>query len=84
MTVQYPAEKKLFVLETNVILHTPHCIRDFAENDIAIPITVLEQLNRFKRGNEDLHFQARQFLRDLDEMSGPDPNHCRLSAQETR
>lgn len=64
-------KKKLFVLDTNVILHDAHCIRNFAEHDIAIPITVLEELDRFKRGNDDLHFQARQFLRDLDEMSGP-------------
>lgn len=61
---------KLFVLDTNVILHDARCILAFEENDIAIPITVLEELDRFKRGNEDINFQAREFLRALDELSG--------------
>jgi PhoH-like ATPase len=61
---------KLFVLDTNVILHDARCILAFEENDIAIPITVLEELDRFKRGNEDINFQAREFLRTLDELSG--------------
>ena len=62
---------KLFVLDTNVILHDANCIEGFAENDVAVPITVIEELDKFKRGNEDIHFQARQFLRKLDEMTGP-------------
>ncbi|MEM7453224.1 MAG: PhoH family protein [Planctomycetota bacterium] len=62
--------KKLFVLETNVILHDAGCIGKFAEHDIVIPITVLEELDKFKRGNENIHFQARQFMRALDEMTG--------------
>src|SRR5208282_4757655 len=49
---------KLFVLDTNVILHDAGCIRNFEENDIAIPITVLEELDRFKKGHDDIHFQA--------------------------
>lgn len=63
-------DRKLFVLDTNVILHDAACIRSFEENDIAIPITVLEELDHFKRGTEDIHFQARQFLRTVDELSG--------------
>lgn len=61
---------KLFVLDTNVILHDASCILNFQENDIAIPMTVLEELDRFKRGNEDIHFQAREFLRTLNDMTG--------------
>ena len=61
---------KLFVLDTNVILHDAGCIRNFEENDVAIPITVLEELDHFKKGNEDIHFQAREFLRDFDGMTG--------------
>ena len=61
---------KLFVLDTNVILHDCRCIRKFEENDVAIPITVLEELDQFKRGNEDIHFQAREFLRCLDALTG--------------
>ena len=63
-------QRKLFVLDTNVILHDSNCIRNFEEHDVAIPITVLEELDKFKRGHEDIHFQARQFLRRLDELTG--------------
>ena len=65
-----PIGPKLFVLDTNVILHDSGCLRKFEENDIAVPITVLEELDQFKRGNEDIHFQAREFLRRLDELTG--------------
>ena len=61
---------KLFVLDTNVILHDSSCITHFEENDIAIPITVLEELDNFKRGNEQIHFNARDFLRILDDLTG--------------
>jgi PhoH-like ATPase len=65
-----PSLSKLFVLDTNVILHDAACIFNFQENDIALPITVLEELDRFKKGDGDIHFQARQFLRALDELTG--------------
>jgi len=61
---------KLFVLDTNVILHDSGSILNFKEHDIAVPITVLEELDKFKRGNEDIHFQARAFLRRLDSLTG--------------
>lgn len=61
---------RLFVLDTNVILHDARCIFSFEEHDVAIPITVLEELDRFKKGNGDIHAQARQFLRELDQLSG--------------
>ncbi len=61
---------KLFVLDTNVILHDSACIFNFEENDIALPITVLEELDRFKKGDGDLNFQARHFLRELDSLTG--------------
>ena len=57
---------KLFVLDTNVVLHDAGCIYNFKENDIVIPITVIEELDQFKRGHGDLNFQAREFLRSLD------------------
>ena len=66
---------KLFVLDTNVILHDSGCIRNFEEHDVAIPITVLEELDQFKRGNEDIHFQAREFLRRLDSLTGDVLSH---------
>ena len=61
---------KLFVIDTNVILHDAGCLRNFEENDVAVPITVLEELDRFKKGNEDINFQARSFLRHLDDLTG--------------
>src|SRR5438552_12152906 len=70
MSAEPSAPTKIFVLDTNVILHDCGCIRNFAEHDVAIPITVLEELDRFKRGSEDINFQAREFLRRLDEVTG--------------
>ncbi len=61
---------KLFVLDTNVILHDADCVSNFEEHDIAVPITVLEELDRFKKGHEDIHFQAREFLRRVDRLTG--------------
>lgn len=63
-------KKKQFVLDTNVILHDSSCIYQFQENDIIIPITVLEELDQFKKGNETLNYHARDFLRSLDTLSG--------------
>jgi len=62
--------KKIFVLDTNVILHDSACIYQFKENDVVIPITVLEELDQFKKGNETLNYHAREFLRALDSLSG--------------
>jgi PhoH-like ATPase len=60
---------KIFVLDTNVILHDSSCLRQFEDNDIVIPITVLEELDHFKKGNGSLNYHARQFVRDLDAVS---------------
>ena len=62
-------KNKIFVLDTNVILHDSTCIKNFENNDIVIPISVLEELDQFKRGNEQIHFNARDFLRQLDDFS---------------
>ncbi len=62
-------KKKVFILDTNVILHDSTCIKNFEDNDIVIPISVLEELDHFKRGNEQIHFNARDFLRQLDDLS---------------
>ncbi|MBU4262663.1 MAG: PhoH family protein [Proteobacteria bacterium] len=63
-------KKKIFVLDTNVILHDSSCIYQFKEHDIVIPITVLEELDHFKKGDQTVNFHARQFTRALDELSG--------------
>ena len=61
-------QKKRFVLDTNVILHDADCVKRFEENDIYIPITVLEELDRFKKGSDQVNFNARQFLRTIDQL----------------
>ena len=58
--------KKNFVLDTNVILHDYKCLQNFQENDIYLPIVVLEELDKFKKGNEQINFNAREFVRELD------------------
>ncbi len=62
--------RKIFVLDTNVLLHDYKCIYNFDEHDIVIPITVLEELDRFKKGNDIINFHAREFTRELDKLSG--------------
>ena len=65
-------KKKNFVLDTNVILHDYECIEKFEENDIYIPIVSLEELDKFKKGSEQINFNARAFVRRLDEISDQD------------
>jgi len=62
--------KKLFIIDTNVLLHDFKCIYNFEENDVIIPIVVLEELDKFKRGNDLINFHAREFTRELDKLSG--------------
>ncbi len=64
------SNKKLFIIDTNVLLHDYLCIYNFEENDIIIPIVVLEELDKFKRGNDLINFHAREFTRELDKLSG--------------
>ena len=63
-------KSKIFILDTNVILHDHTCIYQFQDNDIILPITVLEELDKFKRGNDLINYQAREFTRLLDEIVG--------------
>lgn len=62
-------KSKVFILDTNVILHDSSCLYNFQEHDIIIPITVLEELDNFKKGQQIINFHARQFVRSLDELS---------------
>ncbi len=62
--------KKIFVLDTSVILYNHNAINEFDDNDVAIPITVLEELDNFKKGNDTKNFEAREFIRFLDSISG--------------
>ena len=64
--------KKNFVLDTNVILHDYKCIENFQENDIYLPIVVLEELDKFKKGSEQINYNAREFVRELDLLTSND------------
>jgi PhoH-like ATPase len=60
---------KIFVLDTSVILYDANAINNFDEHDVAVPITVLEELDQFKKGNGVINLQARGFMRELDQLS---------------
>ena len=62
--------RKIYVLDTSVILHDSDAISNFEENDIAIPIAVLEELDQFKQGNTNRNFEARAFIRFIDTLVG--------------
>ncbi len=62
--------KKLYVLDTSVLLFDHNSIQNFEDNDVAIPITVLEELDNFKIGNDTKNFEARAVIRILDKLSG--------------
>ncbi|MDR3252712.1 MAG: PhoH family protein [Tannerella sp.] len=64
--------KKNFVLDTNVILHDFKCLSYFQENDIYLPIVVLEELDKFKKGSEQINYNAREFVRELDALTSND------------
>ena len=70
MSPASPGQRKIFVLDTNVILHDSSCINQFDEHDIVIPIAVIEELDRFKKGKEILNCNAREFARALDTLTG--------------
>jgi PhoH-like ATPase len=59
---------KTFVLDTNVILHDASCLHQFQENDVVIPLPVIEEIDRFKRGSQVINFNAREFARTLDSI----------------
>ena len=61
---------KTFVLDTNVILHDAESIKMFQENDVIIPLAVIEELDHFKRGSQVINLNAREFARTLDSMTG--------------
>jgi PhoH-like ATPase len=66
-----PRKKKItFILDTNVILHDSACIYHFGEHNIVIPVTVLEELDQFKKGGEILNYHSREFVRTLDSLCG--------------
>lgn len=68
-----PSAAKIFVIDTSVILYNHGAILNFEDNDVAIPITVLEEIDQFKKGNDTKNFEAREFARILDKLSQASP-----------
>lgn len=62
-------DKKIFVLDTSVIIYEHNSILNFDEHDVGIPITVLEELDNFKKGNDTKNFEAREFIRLIDKLA---------------
>ncbi|MDN5289558.1 MAG: PhoH family protein [Mucilaginibacter sp.] len=63
------SNKKIFVLDTSVILYDHNAFQNFQEHDVAIPIQVLEELDNKKNGNDTRNFEARSFIRLMDDLS---------------
>ena len=61
---------KIFVLDTSVLIHDHHAIINFKQHDVAVPITVLEELDKFKLGNDTKNFSAREVIRFIDKLVG--------------
>lgn len=61
---------KIFVLDTSVVLYDHNSLRHFNEHDVVIPITVLEELDTFKKGNDIKNYEAREVIRFIDKLSG--------------
>src|SRR5690348_2054007 len=63
-----PKVRKLFVVDTNVLMHDPTSLFRFDEHDVYLPIATLEELDAHKRGLSDVSRNARQASRFLDEI----------------
>lgn len=63
------SQAKIFVLDTSVILYDHDALQNFQEHDVAIPIQVLEELDNLKSGNDTRNYEARSFIRLMDEIS---------------
>lgn len=63
------AASKIFVLDTSVILFDHNAIWCFDEHNIVLPISVLEELDEFKKGRDSKNYEAREFIRTLDRLT---------------
>ncbi|MBL4850527.1 MAG: PhoH family protein [Planctomycetes bacterium] len=59
--------KRLFVLDTNVLLHSPVSLQAFGEHAVVVPVDVIEELDKFKTRNDELGHNARSVIRLIDE-----------------
>jgi PhoH-like ATPase len=68
------AKRKLFVLDTNVMLHDPSCFFRFEEHDVYLPLITLEELDNHKKGTTETARHGRQVSRVLDQLMNAVPN----------
>jgi PhoH-like ATPase len=73
----YPKAAKLFVLDTNVLMHDPTSLFQFEEHDVYVPMATLEELDNHKKGVSEVARNARQASRFLDELISPPKPHRR-------
>lgn len=62
-------ERKIYVLDTNVLVHDPNALQRFDEHDVVLPIVVLEEMDKVKKGLDELARNVRDVSRQLDELS---------------
>ena len=62
--------KKVFILDTNILLSNPLAIYKFEDNDVVIPISVIEEIDHFKKDQSDIGRNAREISRVLDKLRG--------------
>ncbi|MDY6885673.1 MAG: PIN domain-containing protein, partial [Pseudomonadota bacterium] len=61
-------ETKIYVLDTNILLHEPHAFLSFKEHDVVIPMTVLEELDYIKDSKKDVARDARVSIRSMEDL----------------
>lgn len=66
--MQQKTDIKTFVLDTNVLLHDSGCLLKFGDNNLVVPLPVIEELDKFKNGSEEINFHARQAIKTIDRL----------------
>ena len=66
-------DKKIYLLDTSVLLHSPEALFAFRDNDVVLPLVVLDELDNFKKGSTELNRNARWVISQLDELRSQGP-----------
>ena len=67
------SDRKIYLLDTSVLLHSPGAMFAFRENDVVLPLVVLDELDNFKKGSTELNRNARWVISQLDELRSQGP-----------
>lgn len=68
-----PGAPKIYLLDTSVLLHRPEALFSFGDNEVIIPLVVLDELDRFKRGSMQIHRNARVTIKHIDQLRANGP-----------